>query len=87
MAQDRTRSDVLKLTQEFLAEMLGTQRTTVTTTAGVLQRSGLIQYRHGEVKIIDQEGLRAAACDCYRIIKRLYSELYTPSKIRSSVSV
>ncbi len=77
MAQDRTQSDVLPLTQEFLAGMLGTQRTTVTTTAGVLQRSGLIQYRQGEVRILDRERLIEAACDCYRIVKRLYSELYT----------
>ena len=76
MAQDRTQSDVLHLTQEFLAEMLGTQRTTVSTTAGVLQRSGLIQYRQGEVRIIDREGLIEATCDCYRIVKRLYSDLY-----------
>ena len=76
MAQDRTQSDVLHLTQEFLAEMLGTQRTTVTTIAVVLQRSGLIQYRQGEVRLLDHEGLKAAACDCYRIVKRLYSELY-----------
>lgn len=77
MAQDRTQSDVLHLTQQFLAEMLGTQRTTVTTTAGALQRSGFIQYRQGVVRIIDREGLEAAACDCYRIAKQLYSSLYT----------
>lgn len=89
MAQDRTRSDVLNLTQEFLAEMLGTQRTTVTTTAGALQRSGFIQYRQGEVKIVDREGLEAAACDCYRIVKQLYSKLYTeapPPAINSGKS-
>ena len=76
MAQDRTRTDVLSLTQEFLGEMLGTQRTTVTTTAGVLQRSGFIQYRQGEVRILNREGLKEAACDCYRIVKRLYAGLY-----------
>ena len=77
MAQDRTQSDVLNLTQEFMAQMLGSQRTTVTALAGALQRRGLIQYRQGEVRIVDRDGMRAAACDCYRIVKRLYMELYS----------
>ena len=77
MAEDRTQSDVLHLTQEFLAEMLGTQRTTVTTTAGMLQRSGFIHYRQGVVRIVDREGLEAAACDCYRIVKQLDLKLYS----------
>ena len=50
MASDRTESDVLRVTQEFLGMMLGASRTTVTVTAGVLQRAGLIEYRWGEVK-------------------------------------
>jgi CRP-like cAMP-binding protein len=76
MAQDRAKSDVLKLTQEFLAEMLGTQRTTVSIIAGALQRADLIRYRHGEVRIVDREGLKSAACDCYRIVHKLHSNLY-----------
>lgn len=76
MAQDRTQSEVLNFTQTFLAEMLGTQRTTVTVTAGALQRAGLIQYRQGEVRILDREALESAACDCYRIAKQLYRRLY-----------
>lgn len=77
MAQDRTGSEVLHLTQEFLAEMLGTQRTTVTTTAGILQRGGFLRYRQGEVTILDRPGLEEAACDCYRIVKQLYLKLYS----------
>ena len=77
MARDRTDSDVLRITQEFLAKMLGTQRTTVTTTAGVLQRCGLIEYRQGEVRILDRAGLVAAACDCYRIVRQLNEKLYS----------
>ncbi len=80
MAQDRNDSDTLNLTQEFLAEMLGTQRTTVTTTAGALQRAGLIRYKLGVVTIVDREGLEGAACDCYRIVKRLYRQLYASPK-------
>ncbi len=76
MARDRTQSDVLNITQEFLAEMLGARRTTVTMVAGALQRSGFIEYRRGQVRILDRKNLEAAACDCYKVIKRLYDGLY-----------
>ena len=61
MAQDRTQSDVLNFTQEFLAMMLGARRTTVTLIAGALQKAGLIEYQRGHVKIIDRVNLEAAA--------------------------
>jgi CRP-like cAMP-binding protein len=77
MAQDRTHSDTLNFTQEFLAMMLGARRTTVTLIAGVLQRQGLIRYQRGKVKILDRPNLEAAACDCYRIAKELYAGLYS----------
>jgi CRP-like cAMP-binding protein len=76
MAQDRVQSDDLNFTQEFLAMMLGARRTTVTMVAGALQRSGLIEYRRGRVKILDRESLEAAACDCYKVTKQLYVNLY-----------
>ena len=77
MAQDRTGTDALDFTQEFLGMMLGSRRTTVTVIAGVLQRSGLIEYKRGRVTILDRENLEAAACDCYKITKELYTGLYT----------
>jgi CRP-like cAMP-binding protein len=77
MAQDRADSEILNLTQEFLATMLGARRTTVTIIAGVLQRSGLIEYSRGRVRILNRENLEAAACDCYRITRKLYDKLYT----------
>lgn len=77
MAQDRTQSDMLDFTQEFLGMMLGARRSTVTVIAGVLQRSGLIEYSRGKVKILSQENLEAAACDCYQITKHLYANLYS----------
>ncbi len=77
MAQDRTQSDVLNFTQEFLGMMLGARRTTVTVVAGVLQRSGLIEYQRGRVRIINRENLEAAACDCYQIMKDLHAGLYS----------
>ena len=76
LAQDRTQSDVLEFTQEFLGMMLGARRTTVTVIAGVLQRSGLIEYQRGKVRIINRENLEAAACDCYQVTKELYANLY-----------
>jgi CRP-like cAMP-binding protein len=76
MAQDRVQSDDLDFTQEFLAMMLGSRRTTVTAVAGALQRDGLIEYRRGRVEIMDRAKLEKAACDCYRIMKELYFSLY-----------
>jgi len=76
MVQDRVDSDILDLTQEFLAVMLGAQRTTVTMVAGALQSSGLIEYRRGHVRIINRQNLEDAACGCYQVLKRLHSNLY-----------
>ena len=76
MAQDRVQSDDLNFTQEFLAMMLGSRRTTVTVVAGDLQAKGLIDYRRGRVRILNRKALEAVACDCYPIIKRLYVNLY-----------
>ena len=76
MAQDRTQTDTLNFTQEFLGMMLGARRTTVTLIAGVLQRGGLIKYQRGRVQILNRANLEAASCDCYKITKELYSSLY-----------
>ena len=71
MSQDRLSGDVVPLTQETLANMLGTRRASVTEAAGILQRAGLITYRRGDVKIDDRRGLEAASCECYFAMKRL----------------
>ena len=71
LLESRDRSGVgerLPLTQEYLAAMLGVQRTTVNPIASALQRRGLIQYSRGRIEIIDPEALQAAACDCRRIL-------------------
>jgi CRP-like cAMP-binding protein len=67
MASDRLGGDVLPLTQEFLAAMLGVRRSGVSEAAGELQRSGLIRYRRGEITIIDRKGLEKTACECYAL--------------------
>jgi hypothetical protein len=75
-AQDRTQSNHLKFTHQYLAEMIASQRTTITVIAGELQDRGLISNARGSVHIEDRNGLEKAACDCYAIIKRLYLNLY-----------
>ncbi len=71
MSQDRLGGDVVGLTQESLANMLGTRRASVTEAAGVLQKAELISYKRGDLKIEDRRGLEAASCECYGIMKRL----------------
>lgn len=73
MSRDRSATDDLHLTQEFVAIMLGTNRATVTMSAIVLQDIGYIQYKRGHITITDREGLEDFTCDCYKIIKREYN--------------
>lgn len=72
---DRITEDRVALTQEFLADMLGVQRTTVTAVARALQEKGVIRYRRGIVDIIDRSGLENIACECYGAIRRTYERL------------
>ena len=65
MSQDRLGGDLVPLTQEYLAHMLGTRRASVTVAAGALQKAGLITYKHGQVKIRNRGKLRQASCECY----------------------
>jgi len=66
VAHDNVLSDEFQLTHEFLASLLGAQRTSVTTTTGRLQKRGLIHYSHGRISILDRAALEATACECYR---------------------
>jgi CRP-like cAMP-binding protein len=72
---DRITTDTIALTQEFLADMLGVQRTTVTAVARSLQEKGVIRYRRGVVDIIDRAGLETLTCECYGVIHRNYARL------------
>ena len=74
MTQDRVGSEHLPLTQEFLAQMLGTRRSSVTVSAGTLQKAGLIAYTRGNVTIHDRRKLEEAACDCYGLLQRQVKE-------------
>lgn len=76
MFRDRSQESDLPLTQEYLGQMLGARRATVTITAGNLQRAGLIAYRRGHIRILDGERLADTACECYGVFRRLYNNLY-----------
>jgi len=70
MCADRIGNTSLPLTQDLLAQMLGTRRASVTIAAGILQRAGLIAYGRGNVNIVTQPGLEQAACECYGMMQR-----------------
>src|SRR6266404_9480766 len=75
--QDRVGKEEFVLTQEFLAEMLGVRRQTVTVFAGTLQTAGFISYRRGTMRILNREGLEDASCECYEITKSFYDRIMT----------
>jgi CRP-like cAMP-binding protein len=70
MTADRLPAKELPLTQEFLSQMLGTRRASVTVAAGVLQKARLISYSRGNLIILDRHRLEETACDCYRIVQQ-----------------
>jgi CRP-like cAMP-binding protein len=72
---DRMESESLNLTQEFLAQMLGVQRSTVTVAAGDLQRAGMIGYSRGKIHILDRPKLIKTACECYQIVSASYQRV------------
>lgn len=72
---DREESDQLHLTHDFLGQMLGAPRTTVTLAAGLLHRAGMIDYSRGVVIIKDRPGLENTACECYRIVRDEFRRL------------
>lgn len=74
MSADRIGSNSVPLTQEFLAQMLGTRRSSVTVAAGILQRAGLITHSRGDVKIIARQRLEEAACECYELMRSQMKE-------------
>lgn len=74
MSQDRAHADTFHVTQEFLAYMLGVRRVGITGAASGLRRDRLIEYRRGEVTILDRAGLEAAACTCYATDRKSYDD-------------
>ena len=84
MMHDRAEQDTLPLTHEFLAEMLGVQRSTVSVVTRTLQTAGLIQQGRGSITVTDRAGLEETVCECYGRIRRIYQRVmpgrYPPPK-------
>ena len=77
MAQDRLSLELLPITHDFLATMLGTDRPSVSLAAGILQKGRIIEYSRGSVKILNRAELERAACECYGVIRRYGVETRT----------
>jgi CRP-like cAMP-binding protein len=75
MSRDRMGSDEFYLTQEFLAQMLGVRRQSVSVVSALLQRAGLISYHRGMMRLLEVEGIRAASCECYESVVNEYVRL------------
>ena len=75
MAHDRADGDELPLTQEFMAMMLGVHRPSITVTAGILQRAGLIRHASGRITVLDRPRLEAASCECYGAVRQRFAAL------------
>jgi CRP-like cAMP-binding protein len=66
---DRSENDIITLTQEFLSEMLGVRRTSVTEIASRMQAEGFIRYRRGLIEVLDHAGLEQRSCDCFHAVR------------------
>jgi CRP-like cAMP-binding protein len=75
MTQDRVDSELLRITHDFLATMLGTDRPSITLAAQRLQRKGMIDYLRGSVRIVNRKKLEGAACECYGVVQQFNQEL------------
>jgi CRP-like cAMP-binding protein len=75
LTQDRVGSGLLRITHDFLATLLGTDRPSVSLAAGELQRREIIEYSHGSVKILNRKMLETSACECYGVIAQFNGEL------------
>ena len=75
MCQDRIGSEELPMTHEFLAQMLGTGRPSVSLAAGILQRAGMIENIRGTVKIVNRKGLEGSSCECYAAMRQFSASM------------
>lgn len=86
-SRDLANSDTLPFTQQFLAQMLGVQRSSVTVVANTLQQAGLIKYSRGKIWIVDVDGLKATACECYDAVNGFYDQLIGHRPQRSDTNL
>jgi CRP-like cAMP-binding protein len=75
LTHDRVGTDEFPLTQEFLAQMLGVRRPSVTVVAGVLQQGGFIRFRRGRINVTDRQGLERVSCGCYHTLREVFDRL------------
>lgn len=75
LTQDRVGTDDFPMTHEFLAQMLGVRRATVTVTAGILQKAGFVEFTRGRVAIVDRPGLENTSCECYGVTREVFDRL------------
>ena len=80
LCQDRVEGREIRLTQEFLAQMLGTRRSRVSEAAIILQSAGLIHYSRGIITILDREGLEEFTCECYQVVRAELDRLHSKRK-------
>lgn len=79
LSLDRSPANVLVMTQELIASMLGVRREGVTEAAGKLQDEGLIEYSRGKIRVLDRPQLETRVCECYAVVKREYDRLLPPN--------
>lgn len=75
LTQDRVGSGLLRITHDFLATMLGTDRPSVSLAAGALQKKKIIEYSHGSVRVLNRKKLESSACECYSVIQSFNAEM------------
>jgi len=75
---DRAEGEVLPYTHEFLSQILGANRKSVTLAAQSMQSAGLISYHRGTIQVLDREGLERASCECYAIVKERFDAFLKP---------
>ena len=78
MMHDRAEGESLTYTHEFLANMLGANRKSVTVAAQSMQAAGLISYHRGTIQVVDRVSLEKASCECYAIVKERFDAFLTP---------
>jgi CRP-like cAMP-binding protein len=81
LVQDRVGSGLLKITHDFLAMMLGTDRPSVSLAAGALRKKKIIEYTHGSVRVLNRKKLESSACECYGLIQQFNAELLPNSAL------
>jgi CRP-like cAMP-binding protein len=87
LCHDRAKSDELLMTQEYVANMLGGRRESVTVAAGHLQDAGLIRYARGRIWVVDRKGLEARACECYAIVRNECNRLFAEASKSDSAQL